>query len=63
MAQNRLGFSKDNALFVDDTIEVLRVARQYGLRNVIQKARASSKEEPIRHAEFPSIFDFDELLD
>lgn len=63
MAQNRLGFSNDNALFVDDTVDVLRVARQYGLKYVVQKAWVSSREEPIRHTEFPSIYDFDELLD
>lgn len=61
-AARRLGFHKDNVLFVDDTLEVLRTARRYGIPFVLYKARSSSREEAGTSAEFVSINDFDELL-
>jgi len=61
-AQRRLGFEKDNVLFIDDTIDVLRTARRFGLKWLIYKAKASSKVEPLINQEFMGINDFEELL-
>jgi putative hydrolase of the HAD superfamily len=58
-----LGFEKDRALFVDDTLEVLKTARRFGLSLLVYKARATSKAEPLPSEDFVSIHDFDELLD
>lgn len=61
-AQRRLGFEKDNMLFIDDTIDVLRTAKRFGLKWLVYKAKASSKIEPLINQEFIGINDFDELL-
>jgi putative hydrolase of the HAD superfamily len=61
-AQGRIGFGLEDTLFVDDTEDVLRSAREFGIRYVLLKGRASSKEEPRRSEEFPFITDFNELL-
>lgn len=61
-AQRKLGFEKDKALFVDDTLEVLKTARRFGLSLLVYKARATSKTEPLPSEDFVSIHDFDELL-
>lgn len=62
-AQQRLGFDKDRVVFIDDTLDCLRAARQFGLKNLVYKARSSSRLEAALNAEFASINDFDELLD
>jgi putative hydrolase of the HAD superfamily len=61
-AQSLTGFDKERAIFVDDTEEVLRAARIYGIRHVVLKGRASSREEVRNSKEFPSITDFDDLM-
>lgn len=63
LAQRELGFEKGRALFVDDTLEVLKTARRYGLNLLVYKARATGKTEPLPSEDFVSIHDFDELLD
>lgn len=61
-AQKTIKFRKDNALFVDDTEAVLKTAREFGLKYVLFKGRASSKEEPKHSKEFPYIRDFNDLM-
>ncbi len=61
-AEKRLGFEKERTLFIDDTKEILRKAREFGIRYIIYKARANSKEAPKRSQEFPTLYDFKELL-
>lgn len=61
-AEKRLKFEKDKALFIDDTEEILRRAKDFGIRYIIYKARANSKERPGRSEEFPTLYDFRELL-
>lgn len=60
--EERLGYEKDRTLFIDDTEEILHTARRYGIRYILLKARASSREEAKKTSEFPSISDFNELL-
>jgi putative hydrolase of the HAD superfamily len=62
-AEARLKFDKSKTLFVDDTEAILHTARKYGIKYILLKGRASSKEEPSRSDEFPYITDFNELLE
>jgi len=61
-AETRLGFDKNRTLFVDDTEEVLKAAKQHGIKYVVYKAKASSRIEPQGSNEFFYIFDFRELM-
>ncbi len=56
------GFDPQRSLFIDDTVEVLRTAREFGIRYVIHKGRSSSAVAPSGTREFTSITDFDDLL-
>jgi putative hydrolase of the HAD superfamily len=62
-AEALLKFDKSRTLFVDDTEAILRTAKEYGIKYVLLKGRASSKEEPSRSDEFPYITDFNDLLE
>jgi HAD superfamily hydrolase (TIGR01509 family) len=62
-AQERLGFRKENTLFIDDTEEILRTAEQFGIRYVVFKARATSRKKPSPSKDFLTITDFKELCD
>jgi putative hydrolase of the HAD superfamily len=61
-AEKRLGFDKEHSLFIDDTEDVLKTARDYGIKYLLFKAHASSKLEPGVSEEFPAITDFRELM-
>jgi putative hydrolase of the HAD superfamily len=60
--ERKLGFSRDAALFVDDTLAVLRTAKQYGMKYLVYKAKGNSKVPPGTSGEFATILDFDELM-
>ncbi len=60
-AEKRLGFNKDRTLFIDDTESILKTAKQYGIKYLIFKARANSKDRPKDSKEFLYILDFNEL--
>jgi HAD superfamily hydrolase (TIGR01509 family) len=61
-AQRRLGFENETSLFIDDTEEILKTATAFGIRYILYKTRANSKEKPRLSGEFPTITDFKELL-
>ncbi|GAB4535696.1 MAG: HAD-IA family hydrolase [Thermodesulfovibrionia bacterium] len=61
-AEDILGFKKESSLFIDDTEEILRVARDYGIKYLILKAVANSRTEPRESKEFLTIHDFKELM-
>lgn len=61
-AGNRLGFRRERTLFVDDTLAVLRTAKQYGVRYIVYKAKGNSKVPPGTNRDFATIHDFNELL-
>jgi GMP/IMP 5'-nucleotidase len=61
-AEKRLGFDKQKTLFIDDTEEILRTAKQYGITYILYKARSNSKVQPNSSDEFMHIIDFDELI-
>ncbi len=60
-AEKRLGFDRERTLFVDDTEEILKTARTFGIRYIVFKARATSKGSPKTSKEFLTINDFREL--
>jgi putative hydrolase of the HAD superfamily len=60
--QARLGFDKEETLFIDDTKAVLRTAKKFGIRYILYKSLASSKAAKGRSREFSSICDFRELM-
>lgn len=62
--QKIIGFDRDRTLFVDDTLEILRTARQFGIKYILYKRGANSKEgnKKEKATGFLSIADFKELL-
>jgi len=62
VAEKRLGFDKGKTLFIDDTEEILKAAKKFGIKYILYKARANSKVKPGRSNDFMHIIDFDELL-
>ena len=61
-AEKLLGFDRKATLFIDDTEEILKTAKQYGIKYIIYKARSNSKIRPKKSNDFRHIMDFDELL-
>ena len=61
-AEEKLGFRKEHTLFVDDTIAVLRTAKEYGIGYIVYKARGNSKAAPGHSPDFTTVMDFNELL-
>ena len=61
-AEKRLGFEKEQSLFIDDTKAVLKAAKKFGIRYILYKSFSSSRLEPGNSEEFPSLDDFRELM-
>lgn len=61
-AEQRLGFDRERSLFIDDTEEILKTAKRFGIRYILYKTRANSKKRLHRSKEFETIADFKELL-
>ena len=61
-AEKRLGFDRNRTLFIDDTHEILKTAKKYGVKYILYKARSNSKIKPKKSDEFSYIFDFNELI-
>jgi len=60
--QEREPFDKSRALFVDDSLSVLRAARNYGIANLLA-IRYPDRQQPVREVdEFSAIIEFDELI-
>jgi putative hydrolase of the HAD superfamily len=62
-AERLLKFDKERTLFIDDTEDVLKTAKEYGIRYLLFKARANSKIRSRKSNEFLVINDFRELMD
>src|SRR3990170_7530112 len=60
--EDRLGFDKEKTLFIDDTEEVLKTAKRFGIKYILHKAKASSKVKAKLSKDFMHIFDFKELI-
>ncbi len=61
-AEQKLNFSKEETLLIDDTLEVLKTAKKFGIKYLIYKAKSNSKVEPLPSTEFTTILDFSELF-
>jgi putative hydrolase of the HAD superfamily len=61
-AEKKLKFERERSLFVDDTEDVLKTAKDFGIKYLLFKARANSKSEPKKTEEFLTIHDFRELM-
>ena len=61
-AEELLGFRKEKTLFIDDTEEILKTAKKYGIQYILYKARSNSRVEPVHSNTFMHIVDFNELL-
>lgn len=61
--RQRIGFEKERTLFIDDNEDVLRSAREYGLRYILLKTQASLKGPPQSTRDFESITDFNGLME
>ncbi|MFA5353940.1 MAG: HAD-IA family hydrolase [Thermodesulfovibrionales bacterium] len=57
-----LKFDKERTLFIDDSAEILRTAREFGIRHLLLKARPNSKREDLPTDEFPVLKDFKDLI-
>jgi putative hydrolase of the HAD superfamily len=62
IAEQRLGFQKEKTMLVDDTLEVLKTAKKYGIKLLIYKAKSNSRIKPLPSSEFKTILDFGELM-
>jgi len=61
-AEQKISFSKEKTILVDDTIDVLKTAKRFGIKYLIYKARSNSKVKPLPSSEFVTILDFGELI-
>ena len=61
-AAEKLGFDKEHSLFIDDTEDVLKTAKEYGIKHLLFKATANSKTAPKESKEFTTISDFRDLM-
>lgn len=61
-AEITLRFEKEKTLFIDDTEDVLKTARVFGIKYLLFKAVANSKVMPSESYAFPVISDFRELM-
>lgn len=57
-----LGFDRERVIFIDDTPEVLKAAKDFGIRRLYLKIGANSKKEDLPVHEFPVIRDYGEFL-
>jgi HAD superfamily hydrolase (TIGR01509 family) len=62
IAEKKLRFDKNNALFIDDTEEILKTAKKYGIKYILYKAKSNSKTKSRLSNEFRHIMDFAELI-
>jgi len=61
-AEEMLGFEKERSLFIDDTEEILKTARRFGIGHIVYKAKASSRKDSRPSKDFLTITDFRELM-
>jgi putative hydrolase of the HAD superfamily len=63
LTEKMLDFDRRRTLFIDDTVDVLRAARDFGIGHLLLKTRANSKKTESHTDEFPVLKDFSELLE
>jgi putative hydrolase of the HAD superfamily len=61
--QGKEGFALESTLFVDDSINILDSAKEYGIKHLLAVTNPDSKQPAREIAEYPAISDFRTLLD
>lgn len=61
--QERLGFNKQNTLFVDDSLGILQAAKDFGIAHNLAVKNPDSKAPSREIEDFPSVEDYRTLLD
>jgi putative hydrolase of the HAD superfamily len=61
--QKRLGFDPASTLFVDDSLNILQAAQDFGIKHLLAVSNPDSKQEAREINEFPAVQDFRYLLD
>ncbi|MCL4491679.1 MAG: HAD-IA family hydrolase [Nitrospirae bacterium] len=57
-----LHFDRGKTLFIDDTPEILKTAKAFGIKHLFLKVGANSKKKDAHSHEFPVLKDYRELL-
>ncbi len=60
--QERLAYDKSRTLLIDDSLSVLRSARDYGISSLLAVYHPDSKDERRDVEEFEAIEDFDQIM-
>ena len=60
--ETHVSFCKSNTLFIDDSLPVLRAARDYGIENTLHINKPDSNKQKNYTEEFISISNFSELM-
>ena len=60
--QKTIHFHRDKTLFIDDSEEILKTAKAYGIKHLLLKTKANSKKDDKSSTHFPSLRDFKELM-
>jgi putative hydrolase of the HAD superfamily len=61
-AEKKIGFRRESTLFVDDTLAVLRTAKQFGIGYIVYKAKGNSTVPPGHNRDFATVMNFSELM-
>ena len=61
--QAKQGFDCDKTLFIDDSLEILKSAQQYGIKHLLAVANPDSKKPANIIKDFPSVTDFNVLAE
>ncbi|KGJ89770.1 GMP/IMP nucleotidase [Colwellia psychrerythraea] len=59
--QEKHGFDCDSTLFIDDSIEILKSAQQYGIKHLLAIANPDSKKSATIITDFPAITNYEPL--
>jgi len=59
---NEEGFSNESTLFIDDSLPVLRAAREFGIRHILAMRKPDSRSPARDIEEFPAIDGFHQIM-
>ncbi|MGE8099712.1 haloacid dehalogenase, partial [Pseudomonas fluorescens] len=57
-----IDFDPRRSLFIDDTLPILRSARDFGVAHLLAVSQPDSRKEPKDTAEFTAVRDYRELI-
>jgi putative hydrolase of the HAD superfamily len=59
--QNKQKFDCNTSLFIDDNLEILKSAQDFGIKNLLAIANPDSKKPPRVINDFPSVISYKKL--